>query len=215
MQIYLLRHGESEANVAGIINDDPARDVALTSLGRAQAEEAARRLADVPFTRAYASQLLRARQTVEIVQAGRLPAIVDARLNERHTGLDGLPVEAFNCLVRPDPVRIRPARGESFLEEMERVRGFLDEVAARYPDAVVLAVSHENPILAATALAGRDPEDAARGGLGNCEWVVLEWPGRRPHCTGCFPYGAMRFTYAPYFLRGATSEAAPSPPGRG
>ena len=177
MRIWLLRHGESEANVAGIVNDDPVREVPLTDLGRSQAQAAAHTLAGVNFTHAYASQLLRARQTAEIVLLGRgLPLTIDARLNERRSGLDGRPVEAFNGLVRLDPVRIRPEAGESFLDEMQRLRGFLDEVAGRHPHAVVLAVSHENPILAVTALLGRDPEAAACGSLGNCEWVVLEWP---------------------------------------
>jgi broad specificity phosphatase PhoE len=177
MRCYLMRHGESEANVGGFINDDPARPVALTPRGREQAAAAGARLREVAFTHAYASRFPRAQQTAALILAGRaLPLDIDARLDERRSGLDGQPVAAFNGLVRPDPVRIKPPLGESFLEQMERVRAFLDEAAARHPDGVVLAVSHENPIQAAAALAGRDLEAAARGGLGNCEWVCLEWP---------------------------------------
>lgn len=174
MRVYLVRHGESEANVAGFINDDPGRWVALTHTGRAQAETAANALRDIPFTHAYASEFPRARQTAEIILAGRdLPLVVDARLNERHSGLDGQPVEIFNDLVRPDPVRIKPANGESFLEQRARLQGFLDEIARQHPEGVVLTVSHENPILAATALT--DLEAAARGAVGNCDWRVLDW----------------------------------------
>ena len=177
MQFYLIRHGESEANVGGTINDDPTRPVGLTATGREQAASAAQALSSVAFRHAYASEFPRARETAEIILAGRdVPLLVDARLNERRSGLDGQPVEAFNGLVRPDPVRIRPVNGESFLEQMARLQGFLDEVALRHRDGVVLAVSHENPILAAAALAGRDVEEAARGSLGNCEWLLLEWP---------------------------------------
>lgn len=178
MKLYLVRHGESEANVADVINDDPTRPVNLTERGRSQASTAAAGLVGVPFTRAFVSRFLRARQTAEILLAGlglSLPLIVDARLDERRSGLDGRPVEAFNHLVRPDPVHIKPGNGESFLEQMDRVRGFLDDLALACPDGMVLAVSHENPIMAASALAGRDPEDAARSGIGNCEWVVLDW----------------------------------------
>jgi broad specificity phosphatase PhoE len=175
-RIYLLRHGESEANVAGVINDDPARVVALTPRGRAQAAAAGRALAPVRFSHAYASQFARARETAAIVLAGRsLDIVVDARLNERRSGLDGQPVEAFNGLVRPDPVRIRPARGESFEQQMARVGAFLDEVARLHAGGIVLAVSHENPILAASAHAGRDPEDAARDSVGNCQWLCIDW----------------------------------------
>lgn len=177
MRLYCVRHGESEGNVAGTINDDPRRWVALTERGRAQAAAAAEALRALPFSQAYVSQFPRAQQTAAMLLAGRgLEAVVDARLNERRSGLDGQPVEAFNGLVRPDPVRIKPAHGESFLEQMQRLRGFLDDSAARHPDAVVLVVSHENPIMALAALAGRDVEDAARGSLDNCAWLQLDWP---------------------------------------
>ncbi len=186
MHIYFLRHGESEANVGGFINDDPTRPVLLTTKGRAQAATAAQALSGISFSHAYASQFPRVRQTAEIILAGRdIQLRIDARLNERRSGLDGQPVEVFNGLVRPDPVRIKPASGESFLEQMQRVGDFLDEIVLRHPAGIVLAVSHENPIQAAAALAGRDVEAAARGGLANCEWLRLEWPLQPPtFCAG-------------------------------
>lgn len=179
MKFYLVRHGESEANVAGVINDDPARPVNLTRRGRDQAARAARALAEIPFSLAFTSEFPRAQQTAALLLAGRdLPLQIDARLNERRSGCDGLPVEAFNGLVRADPVHIKPPRGESFLEQMDRLRGFFDQVAAAYPDTLVLAVSHENPILAAAALAGREVQQAARGNLDNCAWIILDWPNK-------------------------------------
>jgi broad specificity phosphatase PhoE len=180
VKLYLVRHGESEANVAGVINDDPRRPVNLTERGRRQARDAATTLAGIPFTLAYASRFPRARQTAEILLASLgldLPVIQDARLDERRSGLDGHPVEVFNGLVRPDPVHAKPENGESFLEQMERLRAFFEQVAAQHPGATLLAVSHENPILAASTLAGRDPEAAARGNIGNCQWLCLEWRG--------------------------------------
>lgn len=177
MKIIFVRHGESEANVAGIINDDPARPVALTDTGRSQAIAAAEQLRGIPFVRAYASELLRARQTAEILlRHHACPLHVDSRLNERKSGMDGLPVESFNGLVRADPVRIKPPGGESFLEQMERLRAFLVDVTATEPAGPVLAVSHENPILAALALSGTPVEEAARGGIANCGWVEIDWP---------------------------------------
>lgn len=202
MRIYLLRHGESEANVAGIISDDPGQVFHLTPLGIAQAEVAADELRDVPFTHIYVSEHARTQETARVMvrrwleaaqkdasgdgegeakppQAARedaYPISVDARLNERRSGMAGQPVGEFNHLVKPDPVNIKPEGGESFREQMERVRGFMEAVARRHVDCTVLAVSHENPILAAQAVAGRSPEEAARGDVANCAWVVLEWP---------------------------------------
>lgn len=177
MKIILVRHGESEGNVRHEINDDPNRAVNLIARGREQAAAAAERLRDVPFTHAYASEFPRARQTAEILlRRHACPLHIDARLNERHTGMDGLPVDAFNDLVRPDPLHIRPEGGESFVEQMERLRSFMDETVARHPNGVVLAVSHENPIVAALALTEGDPEQVVRRNVANCEAMELEWP---------------------------------------
>ncbi len=177
MKIIFIRHGESEANVVRRINDDPAQAVNLTERGRAQAEAASDELRAVRFTYAYASEFPRARQTAEILlRHHACPLQIDARINERKAGMDGLPVEAFHGLMRTDPLRIKPEHGESFLEQMERLRGFMDEIAARHQDGVIMAVSHENPILAALALAADDPEQAALGKIANCAWVEMDWP---------------------------------------
>lgn len=178
MKVIFVRHGESEANVAGFINDDPAHIVNLTERGRAQADAASSSLRMARFTHAYASEFPRAQQTAAVLlRHHSCPLHIDARLNERHTGMNGLPVHVFSELVRPDRLRIKPERGESFLEQMERLRSFLDEIAARYPDGTVLAVSHENPILAALALTMDDPEQiTCHDGIANCEWVELDWP---------------------------------------
>jgi broad specificity phosphatase PhoE len=178
MKITLVRHGESAANVAGIINDDPARAVPLTAAGRGQALALGDRLKGAPFVQAYASQFARAHQTAVMLLGDRcLYLEIDARLNERKSGMDGRPVEDFNALVRPDPVNTKPPAGESFLEQMERVRACLDDMAALHGDAEVLAISHENPILAACALAGMAPQEAARASIPNCGCVVIEWAG--------------------------------------
>jgi len=177
MKIFLVRHGESEANVAERISDDPLRIVNITARGRAQAAAAAETLRDIPFTHAYASEFPRAQQTAEIILRHHdLRLNIDARLNERRSGMDGLPVNTFNDLVRADPLRYKPERGESFLEQMERVRSFLDENAARHADGLLLAVSHENPIVAALALTVDDPMRVIRDSVANCGWLELDWP---------------------------------------
>lgn len=176
MKIFLIRHGESEGNVIHQINDDPQRIVNLTARGRAQAGEASERLRSVPFTHAYASEFPRAQQTAAILLSHHdLPLRIDGRLNERRSGMDGLPVDDFNNLVNADPLRYKPERGESFLEQMERLRSFLDEIFARHAHGLVLAVSHENPIVATLALTMDDPMQMIKDSVANCEWVELDW----------------------------------------
>lgn len=180
MKFVLIRHGESEGNVAHEINDNPARVVNLTEKGRAQAAAAGEALRGRRFTHAYASEFPRAQQTAAILLREQSCELrIDPRINERRSGMDGLPVHIFNDMVGADRLRTKPERGESFLEQMERVRGFLDEIAARHPDGMVLAVSHQDPILAAVALTSDAPDAVAHRDLANCEWVELDWPVTR------------------------------------
>ncbi|MGB8408509.1 MAG: histidine phosphatase family protein, partial [Gallionella sp.] len=78
--------------------------------------------------------------------------------------------------VKHDLLRYKPARGESFLEQMERLRSFQDEISIRHLNETVLAVSHENPIVAALASTVVDPEKVIGESIANCEWMELDWP---------------------------------------
>lgn len=68
LKIYVLRHGSTELNGRGAIRG--WLDVPLNEEGRAQARLAAAHLADVPFARAYTSDLVRAVETASIVAGG-------------------------------------------------------------------------------------------------------------------------------------------------
>ncbi len=174
VRILFVRHGQSEANVARQISDDPSRIVNLTELGKSQAM-AAREALSCDLAGAYASEFPRAQQTASILLDGA-PFSVDPRINERKSGMDGRPVKEFNDLVRRDPAGFSPPGGESFLEQMQRVKDFMDEMALLHPGGTVLAVSHENPILAALALCGQEPAEAALGDIANCERIEVTWP---------------------------------------
>lgn len=183
MRIVFVRHGESEANVGDFINDDPRRPVNLTARGRLQALEAAERLRDWHFTQAYASQFPRAQQTATILLQQRDCALViDARLNERKSGMDGLPTHMFNELVARDLLHACPPRGESFVEQTERLRAFLAACCQLPQEACILAVSHEHPLRSVLALAGIDPRTAVHWKIPNCGMVILERHAGRWHC---------------------------------
>jgi len=180
-RLIFLRHGESGANVAGVVSDDPACPWPLSPRGRDQARQAGEALVGRGIGAVYVSEFVRTQETARWVLAAwpdgeRYNLTVDARINERRSGLDGLPVEAFNGLVRPDPVHIKPENGESFLEQMARLEAFMDAAALAHPGGVVLVVSHENPIQAARAVAGMTPVVALQTPVANCAWVELDWP---------------------------------------
>lgn len=84
--MILLRHGETLFNrVYGATRLDPGiADPALTDVGRAQAEAAARRLASEDVRRLIASPYTRTLETAEIIaRTLRIPVSVDARVRER------------------------------------------------------------------------------------------------------------------------------------
>jgi broad specificity phosphatase PhoE len=128
---YYLRHGETEANASRIISG--SLDVALTPLGREQAQTAARALARKPITAIYSSPLCRARETAEAVaQALRLPVTIIPEIAERSQGeLEGKPSDTRLLGTLPQGY-------ESFEDFTRRVLRGLSQIDTRLP----LLVAH-------------------------------------------------------------------------
>ena len=79
MEIYFIRHGQSEANARRVHAGQ--FDAPLTELGREQAREAGRRLKGIKFDKVFASDLSRASETAELSLPG-CSYKTDARLRE-------------------------------------------------------------------------------------------------------------------------------------
>jgi broad specificity phosphatase PhoE len=139
--LWLVRHGESTWNVAGLAQGQHDQ-AELTERGLRQASEAAWRFRDHPIRAIYASDLRRALQTAAAfaVVAG-VAVFADARLRERSLGvLEGVPSVALGPavtgldggrVVDPDA---RPAGGESVRDVYQRAAAFADELAAAVGD---------------------------------------------------------------------------------
>jgi broad specificity phosphatase PhoE len=170
VKVLALRHGQSEFNLRGLCNDDPARAVALTHLGRAQASAAGEQLRGRRFDRLYCSPLLRARQTAELVnEVVAAPLVVEPRLADIRSGFDGRPVADYMACIAPDPLHIRPPGGESLLDHRQRVSGFLNGLATQPLDTVLL-VAHEETLRALRVYAEHLPDSELHGpGFANCE----------------------------------------------
>lgn len=139
--VHFMRHGESEYNVRGLCNDDPAIAVPLTAKGREQAAAAARLLGSISVGRIFVSTLQRAQETAAIVNTGAAPVSFDSRLDDRHTGFEGLPVADYLAARDTDPENFRAPGGESFLMLKARVLDFLADLAT-CPERQILVVSH-------------------------------------------------------------------------
>lgn len=147
MEIIIVRHGESEANKAGVTGGDPD----LTAEGRIQAQELARRLGELEIDAIYCSPLKRTSQTAQPL-ADRLnkPIIVDARIREVDWGdFDGKEEEHFIKTIGQHPrdsldsytYDFRRYNGESASDVEERVKSFIVDLRTQ-PYQLVLVVCH-------------------------------------------------------------------------
>lgn len=153
--LLLVRHGESTANVGGLLLG--RADVPLTERGRAEAVALRDRVAGA--TTLVTSPLQRAVATAEALGLDA-PVEVDPRWVELDYGAhEGAPPgdlpEQLWRRWRADPA-YRPPGGESLADVGARVRGACEELfavegAARLGNVVV--VSHVSPIKAAIAWA--------------------------------------------------------------
>jgi broad specificity phosphatase PhoE len=139
--LWLVRHGESTWNVAGLAqgHNDEAE---LTERGLRQAAEAAAQFGYRPVRAIYASDLRRAQQTAAAFAAVLgLPVCTDARLRERSLGvLEGTAHKSIGSsatglgdglVIDPDT---RPAGGESVRDLYLRAAAFCDDLAAGLRD---------------------------------------------------------------------------------
>lgn len=133
--LYVLRHGKTDWNAEKRLQG--RTDVPLNDEGRKMAEKAAYEYRDVPFDICYCSPLIRAKETAEILLAGRdVPIVFDDRLQEMCFGVyEGLansfqiPDCPINVLFQ-DPASYKGAEGaETFEELFARTGAFLREEA--------------------------------------------------------------------------------------
>lgn len=149
LNIYLLRHGETQYNADG--NRYCGRtDVCLTEKGLQQAALVHTQLSDITFDAVYASPLERARHTAEIA-SGSANVITDERIIEVDFGnWEGKTKDEFiaensslwNNWIE-DPAASRAGgTGETALEVVERVDSFYQELLRKYPSGTILVVGH-------------------------------------------------------------------------
>lgn len=175
-QLWLVRHGQSQGNVARdeaheggkLVIDLKWRDVdvPLSDLGEQQAAAAGRWFAARPEADRpqilLSSPYVRARQTADaICNAGGLAGgakstVLDERLREREFGVfDGLTTAGIRARY-PDEAAHRakmgkfyhrPPGGESWADVILRLRSSLNSIALQYEGKRVLIVCHQVVVL--------------------------------------------------------------------
>jgi 2,3-bisphosphoglycerate-dependent phosphoglycerate mutase len=167
--LYLVRHGESTWNAEGRCQGQSPTAGGLSPTGRTQAkataQELVKKLASDRQTRAesiVASDLLRARQTAEIIAAELgLPVRIDTELREQSLGDlqghlyrdewagKGTVQDAIDELWR-NPFH-RPPGGESIAEMYERVQRALLRLATEHAGQLLVVVTHGGVVRTANA----------------------------------------------------------------
>lgn len=162
-RLVLVRHGESEYNVAdhslakdSLTRWDGARqpDIPLTERGRRQAHQTGEYLKRFRFHRVLVSPYLRAMQTAELItQQFAEPAAVryDERIRERELGaMEGLTAEGmkqkypdeFLRREKEGPYYYRAPGGESYPDVSLRVHSFLTSLRQNFAGKEILVVCH-------------------------------------------------------------------------
>ena len=148
-RLLLVRHGDTAT-------DNPERlwgqtDIALNETGVLQAERLGERLSAESIDEIYSSDLSRAFQSAEIIASRHhLNITTSKKLREIHFGdIEGLTFaevdRKYPELSRSwsdDNPHLRFPNGESIIELVERVTGFLSEVVLHNRDCTILIVSH-------------------------------------------------------------------------
>lgn len=151
MEIYIIRHGETNWNVEGKIQGQT--NSSLTQKGIDQARLTAEKLKNIFFTAMYSSDLERARKTAEMLASrhSRLEINEDVRLRERKFGyLEGIGHEEFKtnhpdiyAKFRSNDPEYRIPEGESKNDLARRATDFFNDLVKRHAkDETMLVVTH-------------------------------------------------------------------------
>lgn len=150
MKVYLIRHGETEWNVQRRVQG--ALDSPLTQNGVQQAENAAKRLAEVDFAAAFASPQTRAYRTAACIAARHegLTLAKEPCLREFSFGdweghlLDEMPKEepALWNIYTKTPSAFTAPHGDCMIARVAEAKAFVDKLVQTYYGQNVLCVSH-------------------------------------------------------------------------
>lgn len=203
MRLLLIRHGQTSANTAGLIDTAPPGP-ALTQLGQRQAEELVQRLADEPITAVYVSTLTRTALTAApLARARALPVGVIEGIDEVRAGVfegrgDPEAIDGYvGMLLRwyagdfaaslPPGVDGSTVDGLAFLRDYDEA---IETLAERHSGETVAVVSHGAAIRAwvakravnaagfGAALRTFDNTGIARLRRDEAGWHLLSWEGR-------------------------------------
>jgi broad specificity phosphatase PhoE len=158
-EFVLLRHGETDYNVARRVNGDPSQPVHLSALGRAQATVLAPVVRRIEWGSAWHTRFPRTLETLALLlPAGRPEPRLIAELDDIDVGeLEGETIEVWRAWRRGRTLAESPPGGESRIAVLRRyARGF--ERLVREAALPAIVICHDQAIrYLENVLAEEDP----------------------------------------------------------
>lgn len=147
MDLYIIRHGETDYNVQGIVQGSGV-DTDLNDTGRAQAQLFYTQYSTIPFEIAIVSQLKRTWQTVQPFTEKGVPMLIDKRINEinwgTHEGKKSTPESRIDyrrasMAWKSGDYTDRTEQGESAAELANRLNSFIQDLTKRSETNILIA----------------------------------------------------------------------------
>jgi len=167
MRIYIVRHGETDANKNGCAQgwtDDP-----LNENGHLLAEITGRGMKGIHFDHCISSPLIRARDTAEIIlreSDNSVQVSFDDRIKEMNFGsFEGTSISESQVVrfLKQPVFDHRFPDGESITDVMKRTQEFLKELIARDDGKTYLVSTHGCALRAMLNFLYEDPADYWHG----------------------------------------------------
>ncbi|MCX6754069.1 MAG: class I tRNA ligase family protein, partial [Candidatus Nomurabacteria bacterium] len=150
---FMMRHGETECNVKGLISDTVNNEDNLTELGRSQAEKAGEGLKNENIDVIITSPFVRTKETAEILAKtigfDKEKIIFDDRLHEMSVPMyEGKKwLEYHNDFPKTvENFYKAPVGNESYEKVRRRSMSFLYDVEKNYSGKNVLIITHGSPV---------------------------------------------------------------------
>lgn len=153
MKLYLIRHGQTEANINGVFCG--SSDLGLTELGVSQAQHVARQLAAIPLDAILHTDLARSRDTAKYIAEGRDTALQTQPLMQEmcfgdwelrhHNELQASEAEGY-ALWCQDWQAASVPQGESFTEFTQRIRQAMRQLYQMPPESRLAIVAHQGSL---------------------------------------------------------------------
>jgi len=146
----ILRHGHSLRQVKDLASAWPEKiPLPLTEKGKKQILVLAKKLKKENIDLIFSSDLLRTKETAEIVSRETGAKIIfDKRLREYNVGIFNhkVPHLVWDFLKGKDLIETKIPKGESLLALGKRIYSFLKSIDKKYSGKNILIVSHEFPL---------------------------------------------------------------------